>query len=304
MHLLPIYFISLFYIASCQWKNSSNLEKWFSPLDNCILNSRGSDVLEICREKTGIKDDKQPLRCAIGNSWPSKSGFCSSEDLSFHDRKHFTQSFEGYDDPSSSPLKDFFTDLALEQGAVLLIGDSVMQQFFSAIACELERENVWLDRTRFTNTDETFFVPAEPETTYKVPIKFLPIYHFVNSKYDRVADASMVALRKNVENFVDTYNSVYIFINMGLHYVISPIAQFSRTDYHNQMLRALQYLNSVSVQKAKKGKIRIFWRETSAQHFPTFNGCKFNSHHFSLSLLSSSYFFSSPPTTTISTTPP
>jgi hypothetical protein len=80
----------------------------------------------------------------------------------------------------------------------------------------------------------------------------------------------MVALKKNVEAFVEKYKSVYIMINMGLHYVVSPVAQFSRSDYRSQMTACLQYLHQVA---KKSSKIRIYWRETSAQHFPTFNGC-------------------------------
>lgn len=49
---------------------------------------------------------------------------------------------------------------------------------------------------------------------YKVPIKFLPLYHFVNSKYDKIANASMAALKKNVAEFVEKHESVYVMINM------------------------------------------------------------------------------------------
>ena len=65
--------------------------------------------------------------------------------------------------------------------------------------------------------DETFYVSTGTEETansYKVPIKFLPLYHFVNSKYDKVANASMAALKKNVGDFIDKYESLYIMINM------------------------------------------------------------------------------------------
>lgn len=134
------------------WSESKNLDGWLTPLDKCILKSRGEDVLSDCRKTTGIQEAQQPLRCSVGNSWPSKSGFCSSVDLSFDDRKNFIKSLYGYDDPSAKPMYDFFKALAAEKGAVLFIGDSVMQQFVNAVACELEREGVWQDRTRFTNT--------------------------------------------------------------------------------------------------------------------------------------------------------
>lgn len=76
-------------------------------------------------------------------------------------------------------MEECFHLLSKEKGALLLVGDSVMQQFFSAIACELERENVWKDPSKFTNTDEVQYVD-------KVSIRFLPVYHFVNGKWDKI----------------------------------------------------------------------------------------------------------------------
>lgn len=156
--VVRVLFYLLFPISALisDWIETKNLDNWLSPLDKCILKSRGDDVLSDCRKITNIQEAQQPLRCSVGNSWPSKSGFCSSVDLSFDDRKNFVKSLYGYDDPSAKPMYDFFKALAVEKGAVLFIGDSVMQQFVNAIACELEREGVWKDRTRFTNTGIVF----------------------------------------------------------------------------------------------------------------------------------------------------
>ncbi len=146
-------FVMTHIIASTtDWQISNHLDSWLTPLDRCILTKRGDDVLTECRESTYISEEKQPLRCTVGNSWPSRSGFCSSVDLSFDERKNFIRSVIGFDDPSQKPLYHFFNTLGFENGAALFIGDSVMQQFFSAIACELEREGVWTDTTKFTNT--------------------------------------------------------------------------------------------------------------------------------------------------------
>lgn len=89
-----------------------------------------------------------------------------------------------------------------------------MQQFYSAIACELEREGVWKYPSRFTNTDEVQYVRVVDESSqhagynnknnnscgrsnsrssdtnsstgmysdHNVLIKFLPIYHFVDGR--------------------------------------------------------------------------------------------------------------------------
>lgn len=84
----------------------------------------------------------------------------------------------------------------------------------------------------------------------------------------------MVNLKKNVENILLDYDSIMIFINVGLHYISNPIKNFSRKDYTTQITEALSYLNMMKLKfnNNKKKKIRIIWRETSAQHFPTYNG--------------------------------
>lgn len=252
------------------WHDSQHLDQWYSILDHCILRNSSSissdTVVNDCIEATKNKmSAKQPLRCQIGNSWPTKSGFCANEDIPFANRISLRQSLDGYDDPSQKPLLKLFTNLKDENGALLLIGDSVMQQFYAGLACELEREGIWKDPDQYSNTDETKFVFD------KVAIKFLPIYHFVNGRFDRIANASMFNLKKNVEEFTTKYDSVLIVVNMGLHYVSNPITHFSRLDYQSQMTLALQYLYNIA-SSLKHKKIRILWRETSAQHFPTSNG--------------------------------
>jgi hypothetical protein len=82
----------------------------------------------------------------------------------------------------------------------------------------------------------------------------------------------MYHLKKSIDSFLEKYDSLMIFMNVGLHYVSNPIAHFSRKDYSIQITEAFQYLdNIVKINKGKKN-IRVIWRETSAQHFPTYNG--------------------------------
>lgn len=273
------------------WVDSKHLEGWYTKLDLCILANRSNDTVKTimaqCEEEAekrgeGDKVRQQPVRCRSGNSWPSKGEYCSSEDIPFSERKGLRRAIVGYDDPSQKPLKTFFNGLAQEKGALLMVGDSVMQQFFSAMACELEREGVWKDSSQFTNTDEMRYVEFPVQNSkdndgkpvmYGVPVKFVPIYHFVNGRWDRVANAGMHHLKKNVEDLVAAHDSVTILINMGLHYVSNPIAHFTRSDYISQMAACLQYLNTVAEDGLKANKkIRVLWRETSAQHFPTSNG--------------------------------
>lgn len=267
------------------WQQSEHLEEWYTKLDLCILSNTTTASLEsimsFCEKEAADRGETPlPVRCRAGNSWPSKGEYCSPEDIPFSDRNNLRRAIVGYDDPSKHPLKAFFKGLAKERSSFLMVGDSVMQQFFGALACELEREGVWADPARFTNTDEMRYAgfpvtdPGEDkEKIYEVPMKFAPIYHFVNGRWDRIANASMHHLRKNVEDFLNGHDGLTVLINMGLHYVSNPIAHFTREDYISQMTGCLVYLNDIAKEYIPKGKkVRMLWRETSAQHFPTPNG--------------------------------
>ena len=214
---------------------------------------------------------KIPQRCRAGNSWPSKSEFCQSSDLPFSERNSFRQVTKGLDDPSNRHLDSFFRKLSANSGALLVVGDSVMQQFFNAIACELERTGTWKDASRFSNTDEVQHVRPKGAKTAAATMKFMPLYHFVNGKWDRMPNASMHHLTTAVETMSSKHSSLVVILNMGLHYVDNPVAGFTRRDYVEQITGALQYLHKM-VQEHPARKIRVFWRETSAQHFPTPNG--------------------------------
>jgi hypothetical protein len=261
-------------VDESRWIESENLHKWYTKFDLCLLANNKpekiEDMFENCKKKYDIGN--QPFRCMVGNSWPSRSGFCASADITYQNRINFRRAVRGFDDPSSHPLRIYFDKLSKLNGALLLIGDSVMQQFFGAIACELERENVWNDPSQFTNTDEVKYVESSNSSFPSVPIKFTPIYHFVNGRFDRIANASMHAVKTSVEAYIAKYDYVYVMMNVGLHYVSNPLAHFSRGDYTSQLVNAFTYLNDVAI---KTKKLYVFWRETTAQHFPTSNGCKY-----------------------------
>jgi len=259
------------------WQDSKSLDKWYTPYDLCILSSDSNGTIESISQPCEAAAAKRsevvpPVRCRVGNSWPSKGGFCSAADIPYTQRRNLRRSLVGFDDPTQQYMRSLFTDLSKQKGMLLLVGDSVMQQFFGAMACELEREGIWKDPSKFTNTDEVRHIKVdEAQTTPAVPVKFVPIYHFVNGRFDRVANASMFHLRRNVEEYVKHHDSLVVFMNMGLHYVSSPIAHFDRNAYRSQMTDALIYLNNVALANPSK-RIKIIWRETSAQHFPTPTG--------------------------------
>ena len=275
-----------------EWVLSENLTKWYTRFDLCMLNHTSSNVtIEEMTNNCTIAQEKDrlgnhpiqlPTRCRAGNAWPLKSGYCSPLDLAFADRINFRKAIKGYDDPSQKPLFQLFSKLASEKGALLLIGDSVMQQFFSALGCELEREGIWNDPNSFKNTDEVRYVnpdyltlgghsAAEKLDKRSVPIKFVPIYHFVDGRYDKRKDASMWALNNSIESFLQEYDSLVVFFNVGLHYVGSTIKDFTRTDFQIHITNAFKLLHNI-VSSHRDKKIRVMWKESSAQHFPTPNG--------------------------------
>lgn len=312
--LIPIILSLLLLITQAydKWVPSQHLDDWYNDYDKCIVysNSSGSvdDLIKSCEKNVGSSASIPPTRCRAGNTWPSRSAYCSTTDLPFSQRANFRNTLEGYDNPNDQPLRRFFSKMQKRNGMVLLIGDSVMQQFFSAMACELEREKVWTNPAKFTNTDEVQYVrvnneftspstattssrmsstKSKPSTTVvsatttstnaitttikPVPIKFLPIYHFVNSRWDRIANASMHMLQKNINEIIPKHDSIVIILNMGLHYVDNPVPHFSRKDYQAQMTMCLKYLHNIAMNYPNK-QIQVFWRETTAQHFPTPNG--------------------------------
>lgn len=115
------------------------------------------------------------------------------------------------------------------------------------MACELEREKIWDDPAKFTNTDEIRSVSFSQSNQSSAPTEavatmhFLPIYHLVNGRYDRVPQAALHHLRNALKQALGKYRTVVILINMGLHYVDNPVAGFSKDDYMQQMTTVRLY---------------------------------------------------------------
>jgi hypothetical protein len=165
-----------------------------------------------------------------------------------------------------------------------------MVQFFGAILCELERESVWKappkHRTRKDTMEHVPVLGTDGKLLGKVLVQFEPVYHLVNSRYDRVKDATMQHLNETVSKLLRHYDSLVVVANIGLHYIDPPKKSrdrggnynradkgFTREDYGSAIVRigqALATRRAVALQQGKK--MRLFWRESSAQHFPTPTG--------------------------------
>lgn len=119
-----------------QWTKSSHLEKWYNPFDLCLLGDKRNVSIDVIVKNCLDTVSKEgppisPVRCRVGNTWPSRSAYCDPEDIPLAEREHLLSSLSGLDDPSSTPLKGFFRILTERKGLLLMIGDSVMQQFYS-----------------------------------------------------------------------------------------------------------------------------------------------------------------------------
>lgn len=80
--LMIVFLLWCFNTSTGKWKEVSSLESWFDDYDLCVLHSRRNDtdsVMADC-ERQVAKNGKiiKPLRCRVGNSWPSKSGDCQN----------------------------------------------------------------------------------------------------------------------------------------------------------------------------------------------------------------------------------
>lgn len=282
--VLLVFLVKIARSTDYSWEISKKLTEWLHPFDLCLLQDSRNVSIDIitndCQEKIGSSSKTlPPVRCRLGNTWPSRSAYCDPTDIPFSKRINLQSSISGYDDPQQTPLKDFFQALAKKKGLLLLIGDSVMQQFFGAMACELEREKVWEDPSLFTNTDElrhvTFQNTSHPNQPASAAIKFLPIYHLVNGRHDRVPNAAFTSMIAKITSFLQEYSTLIIVVNMGLHYIDNPVHGFSRKDYQDQMTRVLSYFHELVQQQQQQGsshEVHVYWRETSAQHFDTPNG--------------------------------
>ena len=135
------------------------------------------------------------------------------------------------------------------------------------------------DPKSFKNTDEIRYVNPEKagghspadELSTSVPIKFQPIFHFIDGRYDRRKNASMWHMNETIDMFLENHDSLLILFNVGLHYVGGTIKDFTRLDFQKHITIALTYLHNVVIARPDK-RIRVLWRETNAQHFPTPNG--------------------------------
>lgn len=80
------FILFLLYIClswSSRWKEVSDLSAWFDDYDRCVLQNPSRNdtdaIMAECENKMkSLGKSVKPLRCRVGNSWPSKSGMNQS----------------------------------------------------------------------------------------------------------------------------------------------------------------------------------------------------------------------------------
>jgi len=129
--------------------SSRNLSLWYDALAVCMIqsefqkNSSYWTILPKCKENLPkgfnvIYNDG--FFTLPSSAFANKvRGCCCTEDMPLSERG-FDNIVEGFDDPLSKPLLDFFLELSLKNKSLLLLGDSMNSQYLAAIQEEMRRE--------------------------------------------------------------------------------------------------------------------------------------------------------------------
>lgn len=215
---------------------------------------------ELCMAKTYRNNDicnryKQPIDmrlggCALHNGGVGHvNGLCPAVDHVY--RHHSTQPW-----PNGSNFLSIVQTM-LEHGSntLVLLGDSLTAQSFADVRCNVIRygmPNTYLAEHALV----TLAKPSEP-TNMTFQVVFLSFTNGV-ALTEQIGQLLSPHPKKP---FLTVKGSVLFLFNMGLHYSDVKVLW---TEYR----RAFAYF----VDKVKKQGHVVFFRETTAQHFPTQDG--------------------------------
>jgi len=171
--------------------------------------------------------------------------------------KGFTSKvIEGYDDPSARPIENIFRLLMRANGSLVMIGDSVHEQFAQAMTCQAERENLkGYDWKNGWETDIGAIVDG----------KVAP-YHFLKSFY-----LNEPQMKADLLQLIPNYDFVMVLFNTGLHYNNNSANDHDAKHYKRVMVEFFEFLSSLKFRFEHK-KFVYVWKEATAQHFQTSNG--------------------------------
>jgi hypothetical protein len=274
-------------------KNNSK-EQWYDDFNQCILRFSFNktffeEAVTYCNQTVNHNTHFNRLAheeyCMVGENG------CNN-DLHFRGNIFIEESNNSNYFPSQKPLMEIMKKMSSASknckkkvcpfGHLMFFGDSVTLSLFDAFICEIYRENKFI-KLESKNLvihklphgfehgfdKDYIFSKIENKANKNDLIKFKTSFHFI---IPNITIFSQIFSR-NIEIALKETDYIALVVNAGLWY-----QAYEKDFYTNEMEKLLKYLynlekniNQRSTHKNNNKKtIKIFWRETSAQHFPKF----------------------------------
>jgi hypothetical protein len=261
-------------IAAEVWKATEFKRQWYHDWEICIHEEKSlSDtnlLLQSCKEKHGAPTAS--FRCHIGGERNGVDWPCAGNDSPlYHERPHLMEVIDGFDDPTSPYLVDFFNYLSRRNGVFGVIGDSQMRDFIVGIICELQRINILTNEQCDSLGDRSGVADCSfPINNKMAHIKTLlrnrPYFLNATTSIEQLND-ELASLREN------GHERVFILVNIGTHYGLKGDRNHgfvnSRQHFWEMLQQVLPYLNKLVEADTN---LSVMWMETPPQHFNTSNG--------------------------------
>jgi len=269
--------------------NSTELSRWFTPVDICMLklDKPDTDVKSFrthnCSRAAGGKGtSSQKLFCGIGSSIGKP---CASP---LSTRSFFTQQLRDglLGDPASGTLKTALRKIAESKHPLIFLGDAVSKQNQEALMCEMLRtDRVWATGNvygLFNTTTSSFTIHWKDPSTLTLDVHFLHMSHLVHMKHNGgewkhsslhahssnnpnvtlqgrfVSSLTLDEVQKELqENIMPRYPAGIVLVaNVGVWYN-------TREKFRSEIPSFLQWLSEIGSNQTNL----VFYRETAAQHW-------------------------------------
>ena len=239
-----------------------DLAKWYTESDLCVLSKESGDPLanfKSCRRK----GDQLIRMCGsthggIGLGGPKRS--CNPP-ASF--RTFFFKYIKGYG-PEQQPVAKLI-EYFQNKTSIVFIGDSMMYQMADAFVCEAFRENRMKEAKvigeRFLNVyalSKLLLSIDEKRSDIDISVHYIRVNSMGNP-----TDFEKKLWAPAIGKILNESTSAVIVTNIGLYH--HNIGSYERDIYDY-----IEFLHNKVENSA--GKLKVFYRETSAQHWSYGNG--------------------------------
>jgi len=249
------------------YKNDS--VKYFTAgnVKSCVDQQRGSNSAGK-KQNHSASSARGNFHCRLGHLYHNMPCVFGSR-TNLLDMSAFFQSVRGFDDPAQRHLLEMLQNLGAARAALVMLGDSTLNAFVSALQCDLKREGLSV------STVQKDILGIKGTQLYSIATPTASSVHetpgAVSMLFKQVPELQPHHLRYMsvyAEHFLDTRHL------RGLVLVLQ-----AGTWYHSRarMLPAVKALLDAALQLvsryARLGKhVTLVWAEQVAQHWPTRNG--------------------------------